>query len=266
MVLRPRSCQWARVPPSYLLTPQFAVVRCSWWSLSSIWEALSTPWLACKKSLIFVVRMGWVFLCSSPMYVGIATFWWRPRWRFLALLSFRTLSMVVRYGLWRKHKGIGWRPCIATAWSGFWGSALLTATTLSIWGASAKYPLRGGFWPREGCHGWGTWLGCLRRGTHVRRYSCVCVVPSTLGVSLPSPLSPQCARTFRQLAYHPHKGVGMNALRIDLSGGLALGSCPPGRALRCPSVVVSQILSIAGSGISYLCSFCPFGPVSCGTI
>jgi hypothetical protein len=58
----------------------------------------------------------------------------------------------------------------------------------------------------------------------------------------------------------------MNALRIDFSGGLALGSCPPGRAPRCPSIAVSQVLLTAGSGISCLCSFCLFGPVSCGTI
>ncbi len=62
----------------------------------------------------------------------------------------------------------------------------------------------------------------------------VCLVPSTLGATLPSPLSPQGAWTFRKMAYHPHKGVGMSAFRTGLSGGLASRSCPLGRALRCP--------------------------------
>jgi hypothetical protein len=37
-----------------------------------------------------------------------------------------------------------------------------------------------------------------------------------------------------QLVYHLHKGVGMSALKTDLSGRLASESCPLGRAPRCP--------------------------------
>jgi hypothetical protein len=47
-----------RVPPSYLLTPPCIVVRCSWWSLSSIWEASSTPRPVCKRRLMLVMRVG----------------------------------------------------------------------------------------------------------------------------------------------------------------------------------------------------------------
>jgi len=59
-------------------------------------------------------------------------------------------------------------------------------------------------------------------------------VPSTPRAALPSPLFPQFARTFKQLAYHPHKGVGMSAYRTSLNGGLALRSCTLGRAPWCP--------------------------------
>ncbi len=60
------------------------------------------------------------------------------------------------------------------------------------------------------------------------------MVLSTLGAALPNPLSPQCVRTFKQLTYHSHKGVGMSMFRTNLSGGLASGSCPPRRAPQCP--------------------------------
>ncbi len=43
-----------RVPPSCLLTPPCVVVRCSWWSLSSIWEASSTPRPACMERVRLV--------------------------------------------------------------------------------------------------------------------------------------------------------------------------------------------------------------------
>jgi hypothetical protein len=160
---------------------------------------------------------------------GITTSWCRPRWRFLTLLSFCTSFTIVKRGLWHKHKGIGWKPRTAIAWGRFWGLTLLTATALNIWGASVRYPFWGSFWPRKGCHGWGTWLGCMNRGTHVRCYSHICVVPNTLGAALPSPLFPQCARTFRHLAYHLHKGVGMSVFRTNLSGELASRSYPPRR-------------------------------------
>jgi hypothetical protein len=195
---------------------------------------LSIPRQACRRRLIFAMCVGWALLCSSPMCGGITTSWCRPRWRFLALLLFRISSMVVKRGFWCKHKGIGWRSRTKVVWGGFWGSTSLTATTLNIWGVGAMYPLWDDFWPEKGCCGWGTWLRCLRRGTHIRRYSHVCMVPNILRAALPSPLSPQCARTFRELAYHSHKGVGMSALRTTFSGRLASRSCSLGRVLRCP--------------------------------
>jgi hypothetical protein len=41
-----------------------------------------------------------------------------------------------------------------------------------------------------------SWLGCMRRGTHIWCCSHICVVPSIPGATLPNPLSPQCVRTF----------------------------------------------------------------------
>ncbi|CAM6012337.1 unnamed protein product [Sphagnum balticum] len=46
-----------RGAPSYLLTPPSIVALC-WCSLSSIWEASSTPRPACRRRLMFAVHVG----------------------------------------------------------------------------------------------------------------------------------------------------------------------------------------------------------------
>ncbi len=57
----------------------YAVVLCSWWSFSSIWEASSTPRLACRRTLMHIVHMGWALLRNFPMCGGIITSQCRPR-------------------------------------------------------------------------------------------------------------------------------------------------------------------------------------------
>jgi hypothetical protein len=53
----------------------------------------------------------------------------------------------------------------------------------------------------------------------------------------------------------------MSALRTGLNDGLGEGATHLEGRLNAHLAAASQVLSIIGSNISYLCSFCPFGLV-----
>jgi hypothetical protein len=72
-VVKTKIMSMGRGAPQLLVNTPSVAVLWSWWSLSSIWEALSIPKPTCKKRLMFTVHMGWVLLRSSPMCGGIAT-------------------------------------------------------------------------------------------------------------------------------------------------------------------------------------------------